>query len=195
MWNLRSSAINSQTVAVTLSSSRGDLSFRDVINLWEADEDFRTFFTEGIIASPFQAFFWETPPVTIATLDRQFEYVLVEGVALLGLQPDPNAFRSHFQATKTKSVVSFPNLGGDAFLVVPTPVGADKCYTHLADFLRLAPKSQVNQYWMQVGAAMKSRVSPAPIWLSTAGLGVSWLHLRLDSRPKYYRHAPYKKIG
>ncbi|MGI9175867.1 MAG: DUF6940 family protein [Rhodothermales bacterium] len=24
------------------------------------------------------------------------------------------------------------------------------------------------------------------MWLSTAGGGVSWLHVRLDSRPKYY---------
>jgi hypothetical protein len=195
MWNLQSSTINSQTVAVTLSSSRGALSYRDVINLWEVDKDFRTFFTEGIAASPFQAFFWETPPVSTSTLDRKFEYVIVEGTALQGLRPDPNAFQSHFLASKSKSVVSFPNLGGDAFLVVPSPVSAERCYTHLANFLRLAPTSQVDEYWTQVGAAMKSRVSHAPIWLSTAGLGVSWLHLRLDSRPKYYRHSPYKKIG
>jgi hypothetical protein len=195
MWNLQSSTLNSQTVAVALSSSQGVLSYRDVINLWEVDKDFRTFFTEGVAASPFQAFFWETPPVSTSTLDRKFEYVIVEGTALQGLRPDPNAFQSHFLASKSKSVVSFPNLGGDAFLIVPSPVSAEGCYTHLANFLRLAPTSQVDEYWTQVGAAMKSRVSHAPIWLSTAGLGVSWLHLRLDSRPKYYRHAPYKKIS
>ncbi len=26
-----------------------------------------------------------------------------------------------------------------------------------------------------------------------AGLGVAWLHIRLDDRPKYYRHAPYAR--
>ena len=35
---------------------------------------------------------------------------------------------------------------------------------------------------------MQQRVSASPLWLSTAGMGVSWLHLRLDSRPKNYRH-------
>jgi hypothetical protein len=30
-----------------------------------------------------------------------------------------------------------------------------------------------------------------PIWLSTAGMGVAWLHIRLDERPKYYSHKPY----
>jgi len=37
-----------------------------------------------------------------------------------------------------------------------------------------------------------ARLSDRPLWISTAGMGVNWLHVRLDSRPKYYRHAPYK---
>ena len=41
--------------------------------------------------------------------------------------------------------------------------------------------------------AMDSRVGARPIWLSTAGHGVAWLHVRLDSRPKYYLHAPYRE--
>ena len=59
-------------------------------------------------------------------------------------------------------------------------------------FLRDAPKTQVDAFWRSVGRAMHDRVSSTPTWLSTAGMGVSWLHLRLDSRPKYYRHEPYK---
>jgi hypothetical protein len=42
---------------------------------------------------------------------------------------------------------------------------------------------------------MQQRVSASPLWLSTAGMGVSWLHLRLDSRPKYYRHRSYAIAG
>jgi hypothetical protein len=29
-------------------------------------------------------------------------------------------------------------------------------------------------------------------WVSTAGTGVPWLHVRRDTRPKYDRHAPYR---
>jgi uncharacterized protein DUF6940 len=29
-------------------------------------------------------------------------------------------------------------------------------------------------------------------WVSTAGMGVPWLHVRLDTRPTYYRHAAYR---
>lgn len=34
-----------------------------------------------------------------------------------------------------------------------------------------------------------------PIWLSTSGLGVYWLHMRLDRRPKYYTYEPFKEFG
>jgi hypothetical protein len=28
-------------------------------------------------------------------------------------------------------------------------------------------------------------------WISTSGLGVPWVHVRLDSYPKYYQYRPY----
>jgi hypothetical protein len=42
---------------------------------------------------------------------------------------------------------------------------------------------------------MAARVSTTPVWLSTAGAGVAWLHVRLDDRPKYYSHRPYTDGG
>jgi len=42
---------------------------------------------------------------------------------------------------------------------------------------------------------MTRRLSSRPVWLSTAGGGVSWLHVRLDDRPKYYHHAAYRVIA
>ena len=32
-----------------------------------------------------------------------------------------------------------------------------------------------------------------PVWFSTSGLGVTWVHLRLDERPKYITYAPYRE--
>jgi hypothetical protein len=121
----------------------------------------------------------------------RFEFVLVES-ALSQLRPDPSSFASHFSSSSSEDVLTFPNLGGDAILVVPRPLSDHRCYTHLAQFLRDAPSSQVDALWRGAGLAMQDRISSTPIWLSTAGMGVSWLHLRLDSRPKYYRYEPYK---
>jgi hypothetical protein len=82
-------------------------------------------------------------------------------------------------------VVAFANLGGDAFLVAPTPRAEPATYTHLAAFARGAPTTQQH--------AFTERLSDRPLWLSTNGLGVAWLHARLDSRPKYYSYPPYRQ--
>jgi hypothetical protein len=29
-------------------------------------------------------------------------------------------------------------------------------------------------------------------WVSTSGLGVPWVHVRLDERPKYFQFGPYR---
>jgi hypothetical protein len=98
----------------------------------------------------------------------------------------------------------FTNLGGDARLVVPrdwsTPSSTDRNrYGHLAAFVRGAPAQQVVQVWRTVAETVKEelldgrRPAQKPLWLSTAGTGVAWLHFRLDSRPKYYLYRPFKE--
>jgi hypothetical protein len=58
--------------------------------------------------------------------------------------------------------------------------------------MRSGPEAQKHELWQAVGKAMDARLGPKPIWLSTAGMGVAWLHVRLDSRPKYYGFDEYK---
>ena len=88
--------------------------------------------------------------------------------------------------------MAFLNLGKDATLVAPCPQVANNAYTHIAAFTRKAPTSQQHQLWQTVGATVEQKVSNKPLWLSTAGAGVYWLHVRLDSRPKYYSYKPYR---
>ncbi len=45
----------------------------------------------------------------------------------------------------------------------------------------------------EIGRAVATHVGHDALWVSTAGLGVSWLLVRLDARPKDYRHAPYER--
>ena len=35
--------------------------------------------------------------------------------------------------------------------------------------------------------------NPHNVWLSTAGDGIAWLHVRLDPSPKYYQHDEYRR--
>ncbi len=77
-------------------------------------------------------------------------------------------------------------------LVAPAPQGPPRAYAHLAVFARHAPASQQDALWQAVGHAVADRLATEPLWLSTSGLGVGWLHVRLDERPKYYTYAPYR---
>ena len=139
----------------------------------------------------FDAYCWECPPVTAQTLSREFECVFVSSPALARMPQDSEAFAEHFRPDR--SVVTFDNLGGDAMLVAPCPGGEGSNYSHLASFVATAPAPQQDALWQAVGRAMEKRIGARPLWVSTAGLGVAWLHVRLDDRPKYYRHAPYAR--
>ena len=190
-WRSETLQLDHRTIKVRLMAD-APLSFGDVIGLLESDAAFRSFFTRSIQQAGYDSYFWEVPAVTSSTVDQPFEFVVVEGASLEFLRPDPKPFAEHFAAHPKESVIAFPNLGGDALLVVPAPVAPDAgCYTHLGRFLREAPALQIDAFWQTVGRSMKRRMSDSPLWLSTAGMGVSWLHLRLDSRPKYYRYKAY----
>jgi hypothetical protein len=91
-------------------------------------------------------------------------------------------------------VVSFPNLGGDAQLVVPCPIAEKNVYTQIGSFVRNAPKQQLTHFWKRTGSEMLSAITEKPRWLSTSGLGVYWLHVRIDSVPKYYQTDAYKRV-
>lgn len=156
------------------------------------DADFAGWYSALLADAPWPAFYWENPPLVTGALERPAEFVLIEAPALVDVPPDEETFRSHFGAGD--GVVTFPNLGGDALLVVPEPAdGADPgAYPHLAVFLRNGPDEQVQTLWRTTARAVLDRVDDSPVWLSTSGTGVSWLHVRLDRQPKYYQHAPYR---
>lgn len=171
------------------------MSYADALDLWRHDEPFRSFFISLLADVPFSAYRWETPPVTLNTINREFEFVLLDS-PLLVRPSDKKPFSSYFTAAESDAgIVVFENLGKDALLVVPSPQGDDFAYAHLAAFTRNGPDSQVHALWQMVGQTMQQSISNKPIWLSTEGSGVSWLHIRLDSRPKYYGFSPYRAFA
>ena len=169
------------------------LSWSGVIDRWQNDRAFRGFFMSLLVDAPFPAYFWETPPVTISTIDKPFEFILADNHALVGVRSDQHAFADHFaSAGADESVIEFANLGGDAILVVPCPDEPQAAYSQISEFARHAPDDQQHQLWAMVGAALERQLGAEPVWLSTSGLGIYWLHIRLDTTPKYYTHDPYR---
>ena len=168
--------------------------FRELFELLESDLGFSSWYTRLLADSGFEAFFWEHPPIAARNYDEAAEFVLIGSPALARLQADPEPFRSQFEQQPDRDIVAFWNLGGDALLVAPQPLGNREAYPHLGAFVRYGPESQIESLWQETGRTVRQSLSAKPMWISTAGMGVSWLHIRLDSRPKYYQFRPYKSV-
>ncbi|MCA9710912.1 MAG: hypothetical protein KDK70_34040 [Myxococcales bacterium] len=150
----------------------------------------RALLTHALAQSPHDAYFWECRPY--ADGDPAFEFVLVPTTAFGRMTASPEAFEDHFYDGCL--VGRFDSLGGDARLVAPAPVGRRDIALHLASFVRHASKDQIDAMWIAVGEEISAWKSTrqTTLWLSTSGLGVPWLHVRLDARPKYYTHDEYR---
>ena len=168
------------------------LTYSDVLDLWRHEADFRHYYIQLLTDSPFLAYRWEAPPLTQSTMATPFEFVLIDSPWFCSQQTDTKTFEDYF-TDNDHCIVSFANLSGDATLIVPSPRTEADAYGHFAAFIRQAPRSQVDALWRVIGTKVKSMVSETPLWLSTAGGGVAWLHIRLDSYPKYYSYPPYRQ--
>lgn len=168
------------------------LSYGAALTLLQENENFRSLFIRLLRDAPFESYRWETPALTTSNVKRDFEFVLLDAPGLR-VRANRGAFREHFRSDgQNEGVVVFPNLSKNAILVVPSPLDDTSAHPHLAAFMKTAPDSQVQALWQTVAKTMQTHLGSAPIWLSTAGGGVAWLHVRLDAYPKYYRHVPYK---
>lgn len=191
MWNTAIELLNGgRAQKVRIHDGDRVLPYAAVLEGWRTDAGFRAFFNQLLADAPFAACFWETPPVTRASLDQSFECVIVDSPALAGVTSERAAFAAYFDSADD-TVTDFPNLGRDALLVAPCPQGSEQAYPHLAAFVRDGPVAQQQALWQRVGECVASRLTDRPLWVSTAGLGVYWLHVRLDSFPKYYTWRPY----
>src|SRR5271170_6327539 len=88
--------------AIDLDSSPA--SFADVLRGWRDDGEFRSLFIALLADAPFSAFRWETPPITTATANRPFEFVLLDSPGL-ARNPDADAFAEHFSHAAAGGVV------------------------------------------------------------------------------------------
>ncbi len=193
MWAFQKQELtNGRGLQLFANFDQKSASFADVVQGWQNNAEFRAMFNRLLADVPYSAFRWETPLVTTDTLTQPFEFVVLDN-PMLARRPDPDAFSEHFRSKPEATVLEFANLGGDAIMIVPSPQVEDTAYGHLAAFVRHAPETQQDTLWQMVGEAMRRRVGTKPVWLSTAGGGVSWLHVRLDDRPKYYGYGPYRQ--
>lgn len=181
--------------AQILDSTGTPLTFSEVIRLLEHDPAFPAFFNDVLSASSYEHFFWECPAVSEETASTlPYEHVTIRASRFAAA--NPSSFEEHFRRVhRSTMATAFTNLGGDSTLVAPVPQSRrDAHQGHIAEFVRRASEHEQHFLWQTVGANLRRTLQERgrqPTWLSTDGSGVPWLHVRLDSRPKYYKHREY----
>ena len=178
-----------QVIKFTIENESSTLSYAEVTHQWQNNKDFRAFFIDLLLDSPFYAFRWETPPVTIATADQPFEFVLIDSPEIV-LDPDPSAFAEHFQKTGPGGVIEFPNLGGDAILIAPCPDDSQSDYAHIAAYLRNSQGLQQHLLWKLVGSrcsveSVRSRFGSTPQEAASLGYMCGWMTDRSTIDPNH----------
>ena len=138
-------------------------------------------------------FRWLTSPLLFdddtSRIRGTFRQDLIRDHALDVIQSNPAQFSAHLTQVNKKDVsATFPNLDGSCTLVVPV-VHTHHDYSTLYDFVRHASNSVQIQFWRDVSGAIQRLAFRHPnerIWVSTHGLGVPYLHIRICKQPKYY---------
>lgn len=190
-WTLPSDELTPGTFEYRAYRSGSEATYAEVLDSWAVGDRSLLEVMEPVLeAQDSDAYLWETPPITQGTVDRPFTFVRIDSPTLARMHPEPEVFASYYPQAED-GIVTFTNLGGDAVLIAPTP-DEGTSYPHLAAFSRSAPPEKRVSLWRAVGEAVKNELGDRPLWISTCGTGVAWLHVRLDSYPKYYHHHPYR---
>jgi hypothetical protein len=121
--------------------------------------------------------FFEVDGISLKNLQKSFIFHLYNAYKLSRELPDSSAYEKYFDTNK--KFVNFWNLSHSTILICPNKFVA-KNPTHLLSFLQTSDYNHL--LWKYVGKMLSNK----PIYLNTHGLGISWLHVRLEWVPKYY---------
>ncbi|WNE41256.1 MAG: hypothetical protein mread185_000713 [Mycoplasmataceae bacterium] len=143
------------------------------------------------------------PPISKNTLDKPFEFVIIKSESLSKIKQNSDPFNAYLidMICYEKQVISFPNLDKDEILVIPHKKWSQDLkefldYKNLSQFTKNAPEEQQQDFWKEVADNLSQELEKnpdTPRWLNTHGLGVGYLHVRIDERPKHYNYDEYKK--
>ncbi|NME68217.1 DUF6940 family protein [Flammeovirga aprica] len=182
---------NEHAARLKIQDGDKNLSFSEVFDLWKTSSSFIDFYTCKLLEVLGNSFFWEHPPLLQKDLDKDYELVIRKTNSYAKRVMDEQAFSEHFEIDN--AIVNFDNLGRNARLIVPVKTKEGDIYKHLGSFLEGGDKEQIEGLFQTIAIQVESELKKGKqIWLNTAGLGVIWLHVRLDTRPKYYKTKQYK---
>lgn len=137
--------------------------------------------------------FMEFPSLDTQSQDDVAAFMLVHTTAFENMHASHETFAPVF-VTSRDGIVVFPSKGNDGMLVSPNPEHHRGMYNsclHIAKYMADVPTHQSVDLWQTLARAVVGRYTDparegAPVYVSTHGLGVPWLHVRVCDSPKYY---------
>lgn len=104
----------------------------------------------------------------------------------------PSSLLSKKNENKKYAIYSI-NLPKDTILVIPKP-RKNKNFTNIFYFMKEASNLQQKELWKLVAKQTRKMLKDNEnLWISSQGLGVNYLHIRICSFPKYYENSKLKK--
>ena len=143
-------------------------------------------------------FIWRTSVINKYT-DFPYKEEFIMDKRLSGRQEDYSLFTSPpasllSKKHKNKYGISSKNLNGDTILVIPKPKKT-KEFTDLYYFMKTASEKHKQELWKLVVKQIRKMLKIYDnIWVSSPGLAISYLHIRICSYPKYYENSKLKLI-
>lgn len=93
-------------------------------------------------------------------------------------------------------VASFSSLHKNATLIIPILQNEVSNFKNLKEFTNNSSLEQWEALWQKVSEKMEESLlnaNGASRWLSTSGLNVHYLHVRINNSPKHYCYEEYLK--
>ena len=172
-----------------------DVTMQSVLQALEEKMSLSKILIKTLAKCPLDHYVLEFPPVSGQTLHGiPFSFVVTKE-ARLDRKQSLDAFQEHYQ--RGKVVVNFKNLSGESTLVVPLPgsKSGGQEFSSIGPYSRTVPMKHQQKFWKRVARCILKEMKHdfyRAYWLSTSGLGVPWLHARIDKTPKYYVYGPFK---
>jgi len=179
------------------------ITYKQFLNMIRTNQNFLNDFVEVLkTGTAFGQYYFECKPIKKSTFETQaFEFVLKKADDLANRTPDYAVFENDLENCQGGSIDFTYGLNGDSTLIspcVPKDNNDLQKYTHLAIFVKEAPKSTVDSVFKKAAQVMTDKVSQSSNaeqkwFLSTDGSGgAAWLHVRINKRARYYSFDEYR---
>jgi len=134
------------------------------------------------------------------TIDLPYKEEYTEDARLLGKKQDLTPFLKSPASLMSKKnedkkyAIHTINLPKDTILVIPKP-RKNKKFTSIYYFMKNASNIQQAELWKLVAKQARKMLKKYDnIWISSQGLGINYLHVRICSYPKYYENSKLKNL-